>query len=215
MSESSIKENIKNNRKAISNSRFGKNGETEKKAKLSSKNFDKLMKQRGINKEDAIALKSSFDRSRPMQVRHAKKGEKFTVTHGTQNSSGIFVSKKSLGKTAEKRIDKGALPHTNSAKFETKVVLDKNQNLVYGKIAPQSKFQKLDPKQKSRSGGGTQVITDGGYKSGAIRNNDTKYPVLSNKVNLSASQKFRDSISKDNKTKSNKTSNTKTHSNGR
>ena len=46
----------------------------------------------------------------------------------------------------------------------------------------QSKFEKMDPKQQPRNGGGEQVITNGGYNSGAIRTNDTKYPVPANQA---------------------------------
>lgn len=215
MSETKVRGNISNNQSAIKSSRYGKSGETMQKAKLSSKNFDKLMKQRGLSKKDSAALKASFDRSQPMQVRHAQKGEQFTVTHGTQNASGVFVSKNSLGKTPEKRINKGALPQSNSAKYETKVTLDKNQNLVYGKIAPQPDFQKKDSKQTPRKGGGTQVITDGGYKNGAIRNNDTKFPVPAKSSLPTASQKFRDSVEKTNKTSNSTNNKSKSHSQGR
>lgn len=198
MGKSEIYNNINNTRESIKSSRYRQKGETTKNTKLSSKNFDKLMKQRGLSKEDRSSLKNSFDRSQPMQVRHGQKGEKFTVTHGTQSSSGVFVSEKSLGKTPGQRIDKGALPNCNSAKYETRVVLDKNQNLIYGKIASQPKFQKLDQKQQPRKGGGTQVITDGGYKSGAIRNSDTKYPVPTNTRNDSPAQRFRKCVEKSN-----------------
>lgn len=172
-----IKNNIAISHKATRASRIKKEGLTNKPSKLSSKNFEKLMKTRGLSKQESENLKSSMSKKTFMQVRHAKAGEKFLTTHGTENSSGIFVSKNSLGKSANERINKGALPHSNTADYETKVVLAKDQNLVYGKIAPQSKFSKMDPKQLSRSGGGEQVITDGGYKSGAITNNDSKYPI--------------------------------------
>lgn len=195
MSNETVKKNIEQTRKGIQNSRYQQSGLTFRKTELSSKNFDKLMKQRGLSKSEISSLKVSSDRSEKMQTRHAKKGEKFVLTHGEQNASGIFASKKSLGKTPEKRIDKGALPHSNSAKYETKVTLDKNQNLVYGKIAPQSKFQKMDPKQTSRNGGGTQIITDGGYKSGAVRNLDPKYPIpTKSSIPTKTSQNFKKSL---------------------
>lgn len=195
MSEAKIKKNIADSHRATQSSRYQKSGLTTRKTELSSKNFERLMSQRGLSKKDISSLKASSDRSKKMQVRHAKKGESFVVTHGTQNASGIFVSKKSLGSTPERRINKGSLPHSNSARFETKVTLDKNQNLVYGKIAPQSKFQKMDPKQTPRKGGGTQVITDGGYKSGAIRNSDAKYPIPSKGKAMTTSQSFKQSLS--------------------
>lgn len=35
----------------------------------------------------------------------------------------------------------------------------------------------MDPAQQPRNGGGEQVITDGGYPSGAVRTKDVKYPI--------------------------------------
>lgn len=172
-----VRQNIKKSQEISASSRFNKQGLTEQKAKLNSKNFDKLMQQRGLTKEQRADLKASVESGSRMEVRHAKAGEKFVTTHGVEKSSGVFVSKKSLGETSKQRIDKGSLPHSNTAEFETKIELSKDQNLIYSKIAPQSKFEKMDPNQSSRKGGGEQVITDGGYSSGAIINRDSKYPV--------------------------------------
>lgn len=172
-----IRKNIEDMRKATESSRIRKTGLTDRKVKLNSKNFDKLMKQRGLSKQARNELKKSNVQGAEMQVRHAKAGEKFVTTHGMERSSGIFVSEKSLGKTPEERIDNGSLPHSNTAEYETKVELTRNQNVVYGKIAAQSKFEKMDPKKQPRNGGGEQIITNGGYNSGAIRTSDTKYPV--------------------------------------
>ena len=172
-----IKENIKENRQAIDASRIRKTGLTDQKVKLNSKNFEKIMKQRGLSKKARTDLKNSNVQGSQLQIRHAKAGEQFVTTHGTERSSGVFVSERSLGSTPGERINKGALPHSNTAEFETKVELARDQNIVYGKIAPQSKFSKMDPKQQPRNGGGEQVITDGGYNSGAVRTKDPKYPV--------------------------------------
>lgn len=152
-------------------------GLTDKRTKLSSKNFDKLMAERGLSKDDVASLKASNQQGRSMEVRHVKAGEKFVTTHGTERSSGVFVSEKSLGDTISERIDKRAFPHSNSAEYETTVELSRDQNVVYGKIAAQSKFSKMDPAQAPRSGGAEQVITDGGYNAGAVINRDSKYPV--------------------------------------
>ena len=199
-----VERNIQKCHSASSSSRFKQTGLNHQKVKLSSKNFDKMMKQRGLSDSQIKELKASNAKGSKMQVRHAKAGEKFVTTHGTQNSSGVFVSEKSLGKTPNSRINKGALPHSNSAKYETKVELSKDQNLVYGKIAPQSKFSKMDPKQAPRKGGGQQVITDGGYKSGAITNRDTKYPVPAKNAYMKKAEEYKKqhSISKTNSSKS-------------
>ena len=176
-----IKKNIADTLAASDASRYQKSGLSDKRAKLSSKNFDKLMQQRGLSDDAIKDLKKSSVQGTSMEARHAKAGEKFVTTHGTESSSGVFVSEKSLGKTPSERIDKGALPHSNTAEYETTVELGKNQNLVYGKIAPQSKFSKMDPNQQPRNGGGEQVITDGGYRTGAVVNKDAKYPVPTEK----------------------------------
>ena len=179
MSERSeyIRKNVEKSRKATESSRIRKKGLSDHKVKLNSKNFDKLMKQRGLSKQARANLKSSNDKGTQMQVRHAKAGEQFITTHGMERSSGVFVSEKSLGKTSGERINKGALPHSNTADYETKVELTRDQNLVYGKIAPQRKFSKMDPVQRPRNGGAEQVITDGGYQSDAVRTKDPKYPI--------------------------------------
>ena len=170
-----IKKEHNKNKHTKSNIR--KEGLNYNKVKLSSKNLEKLLKNRGLSETEIDTLKKSFNLKDKLEVRHAKAGEKFMTTHGMQNCSGIFVSEKSLGKTANERIDRGALPISNSAENETIVELDKNQNIILGKIAPQKIFEKQDPKHVKRSGGETQVITDGGYLSGSIRNKDPKYPV--------------------------------------
>ena len=172
-----IRKNVEASRQATEASRIRKSGLTDRKVKLNSPNFDKLMKQRGLSKQARTELKNSNLQGAKLQVRHAKAGEQFVTTHGTERSSGVFVSERSLGSTPGERINKGALPHSNTAEFETKVELARDQNIVYGKIAPQSKFSKMDPKQQPRNGGGEQVITDGGYNSGAVRTKDPKYPI--------------------------------------
>lgn len=172
-----IRKNVESTRQATEASRIRKAGLTDRKVKMNSPNFDKLMKQRGLSKQARTDLKNSNLQGAVLQVRHAKAGEQFVTTHGTERSSGVFVSEKSLGSTPGERINKGALPHSNTAEFETKVELARDQNVVYGKIAPQSKFSKMDPKQQPRNGGGEQIITDGGYNSGAVRTKDPKYPV--------------------------------------
>ena len=172
-----IRKNIETNRHATESSRIRKTGLTDRKVKLNSKNFDKLMKQRGLSKQARTELKNSNVQRDKGQIHQKKVGKKFLTTHGTERSSGVFVSEKSLGSTPGERINKGALPHSNTAEFETKVELARDQNVVYGKIAPQRKFSKMDPKQQPRNGGEEQVITDGGYNSGAVRTKDPKYPV--------------------------------------
>ena len=105
------------------------------------------------------------------------------MTSGQKKASGVFVSQKPLGKNPAQRINKGALPPTNTAKRQQKVQLGKNQNVVYGKIAPQKQFQKADPKNLPRKGGSYQTITNGGFKTGAVKN------VTANKANYASKAK--------------------------
>lgn len=195
VSKNNNRKNVQASREASKSSRYMQNGLTDKRAKLSSKNFDKLMGERGLSKDDVASLKASNQSGSSMEVRHAKAGEKFVTTHGTERSSGVFVSEKSLGDTPSERIDKGALPHSNSAEYETTVELSRDQNIVYGKIAPQSKFSKMDPAQAPRSGGAEQVITDGGYNTGSVINRDPKYPISASSDFQKRAQAYRNSHS--------------------
>lgn len=209
-----IEKNVQASHEASKSSRYMQSGLTDKKVKLSSKNFDKLMSERGLSKDDAANLKASNQPGSSMEVRHAKAGEKFVTTHGTERSSGVFVSEKSLGSTPSERIDKGALPHSNSAEFETTVELSRDQNLVYGKIAPQTKCSKMDPAQAPRSGGAEQVITDGGYSAGAVTNRDPKYPTPASSDFQKRAQEYKNSHTTEKAADGRKSSNSKTNSNG-
>lgn len=161
-------------------------GLNHRSAKLSSKNFDKLMSYRGIEGENANALKQSFSKwsseeksakrkKQDVKVKHARAGEAFKITSTKgKKASGIFVSKRSLGRTPEERINRGSLPSVNKANVEKNVYLAKSQNTITGKIAPQNAFRKADRKRIPRDGGGTQTITDGGYRTGAVKDTTKK-----------------------------------------
>ena len=87
-----------------------------------------------------------------------------------RNIHGVFVSKKSLGNSPQERIDKGALPPSNKANQEKRVALGKDQNVISGKIAQQPSFKEQDPAHGERRGGGKQVVTAGGFSTGAVKN---------------------------------------------
>ena len=127
--EERIRGNCAENRRHIDASRFQDKGQTSRSVQVTSHNFDKMMDQRGLTPEQTKQLKESFQPG-TIEARHGKKGEAFVVTSGEKNASGIFVSKESLGKTPEERINKGALPPSNNAHYETRVVLDRNQTPV-------------------------------------------------------------------------------------
>ena len=54
-----IRNNVEESRQARESSRIQKTGLTDRKVKLNSKNFDKLMKQRGLSKQARLDLKNS------------------------------------------------------------------------------------------------------------------------------------------------------------
>lgn len=175
---------LEDNRQAIHNNREGK-GLTHKSAKLSSKNFDKLMEQRKadgkVTPEGAKDAKESFTKWNPEQknqpkdgsdevtVRHARPGEKVNVIHGKENfSSGNYVTKdKQEGLSPKDRIEKYALPKGNTAENYSPSYLGKKQNVIEGKVGSQKKFEGDD--DIKRTGGGRQIITEGGYRNGAVK----------------------------------------------
>lgn len=180
--EKYIRQNVEQFHNNTAASRYQQSGLTDQSAKLNNAGFNKLMDSRGISQEARSDLKNSFSSNNRMEVRHAHAGERFVTTHGIEKSSGVFVSKGSLGNTPADRINNGALPHTNTAEFETTVELGRDQNLIIGEIAPQSKFSMMDPEQQPRNGGAIQVVTDGGYQNGAVINRDAKYPAVVNQT---------------------------------
>lgn len=88
----------------------------------------------------------------------------------------------------------GALSHTNTAEFETTVGLGRDQNLIYGEIAPQSKFSKMDPEQLLCNGGALQIVADGGYQNGAVINRDAKFPAVVSQSEVSEGAKHNVSL---------------------
>lgn len=54
-----IAKNVQSSHEASKSSRYMQSGLSDKRAKLSSKNFDKLMAERGLSKDDAASLKVS------------------------------------------------------------------------------------------------------------------------------------------------------------
>ena len=83
-----IEKNVQASYEASKSSRYMQSGLTDKRTKLSSKNFDKLMAERGLSKDDAASLKASNQQGSSMEVRHAKSREMFVLTHGTNPWDG-------------------------------------------------------------------------------------------------------------------------------
>ena len=155
-------DSLADNRRAIDKNNEGQ-GLTWRQVKINSKNLQKLMKKRGLSQFDTTQLKKSFakwdgqnnHKGGNVTARHAKANEKYVITQTKgESASGVFVSKKSLGNSPQERIDKGALPPSNKANQEKRVALGKEQ----------------DPAHGERRGGGKQVVTAGGFSTGAVKN---------------------------------------------
>ena len=171
-------DSLADNRRAIDKNNEGQ-GLTWRQVKINSKNLQKLMKKRGLSQFDTTQLKKSFakwdgqnnHKGGNVTARHAKANEKYVITQTKgESASGVFVSKKSLGNSPQERIDKGALPPSNKANQEKRVALGKDQNVISGKIAQQPSFKEQDPAHGERRGGGKQVVTAGGFSTGAVKN---------------------------------------------
>lgn len=171
-------DSLADNRRAIDKNNEGQ-GLTWRQVKINSKNLQKLMKKRGLSQFDTMQLKKSFakwdgqnnHKGGNVTARHAKANEKYVITQTKgESASGVFVSKKSLGNSPQERIDKGALPPSNKANQEKRVALGKNQNVISGKIAQQPSFKEQDTAHGERRGGGKQVVTAGGFSTGAVKN---------------------------------------------
>lgn len=174
-----IKENIEKLKKSQSGYQAWEKGDStyqnRSEAKLSSKNFDRLMQERGLDKitEDngktvAENIKSSFDGK--MTVTHGYEGDRYTMTSGDKKASGNFLADQSARDlSADEKKEKYALPPENSAAHIRDVQLAKEQYIISGKVAPQEDFAKKAGDGISREGGATQYVTDGGYKGGAVK----------------------------------------------
>ena len=83
-------------------------------------------------------------------------------------TSGVFVTRESAGVTPTERINNLALPPNNTAMAESTVQLTRSQILLEGKGAAQPDWAVIADDGIPRSGGGWQVVTDGGKYNGAI-----------------------------------------------
>ena len=82
--------NIQVSHQASKSSRYMQSGLSDKRAKLSSKNFDKLMAERGLSKDDIVSLKASTQQGTSMEVRHAKVGGKFETNTPSERIDNVF-----------------------------------------------------------------------------------------------------------------------------
>nr|WP_240042448.1 RHS repeat-associated core domain-containing protein [Photorhabdus khanii] len=129
---------------------------------LSRNSARNLLKNRGLNKQIQHDTINSFDGQ--IYASSGRQGDIFTITEYTPGSaSQVYVTRGSAGVTSAERRAKLALPPNNSASYEGKVALTRDQILLEGKVAPQLQWG------ADKTGGGWQVVTAGGKYSGATK----------------------------------------------
>ena len=181
-------DSLADNRNAILRRNEG-NPDNQWLTKMNSHNFDKLAQARGLSPEGSKSAKESFAKWHPdsknapslrkhsVLTRHAKEGEKVRLAGNKPSEgprpSGVYVAK-GYPKKPEEIIRDYAMPSEdkekgrsgNTAKEITNAELAKPQNILVGQVAPQKQWE---TDGIPRSGGARQIVTDGGYRNGAIR----------------------------------------------
>ena len=128
---------------------------------LKNNSVRKLLNSRGLSKQQARDVVESFDGQ--IYATKGRTGEIFTAVESTPGkASYIFVTRGSAGATPADRIRNLALPPSNTANVESTVRLTRDQILLEGKVAPQLRWG------ADKTGGGWQVVTDGGKYTGAV-----------------------------------------------
>ena len=141
--------------------------EPDKYTELSESEVRKILSDRGLNDTAVQDMIDSFDGS--IYSREGNPGEVFTITEASYgDASGVFVTRGSAGATPAERINNLALPPNNTALVESQVKLTRSQILLEGKVAPQSEWALIADDGIPRTGGGWQVVTDGGKYTNAI-----------------------------------------------
>lgn len=119
-----------------------------------------MLEKRGATPSQANDTVTSFDGK--IKAIPGKKEDKFIITEtSTGSGSGRFVTRESAGSTPTERIEKLALPKSNTAEVEHNVSLGSDQVLLEGKV----KGQQGQPWAHDNAiGGGNQVVTNGDIK---------------------------------------------------
>ena len=124
--------------------------------------FRRLLENRGLPSDVISEVRQSFDGQ--VFARHGLEGDSLQITEtATGRASGIYVTRGSAGATPEIRQQMLALPPSNRAWVESPVFLKRPQILLEGVVAPQPTFG------AHATGGGWQIVTDGGFHNGALR----------------------------------------------
>ena len=185
-------DSLADNRNAIIRRNEG-NGENQRLTKLNSHNYDKLAQARGLDSESAKGTKESFAkwsteakpgaentdkslRNHSVLTRHAPDGEKMNITGNKPGNgcepSGVFVAK-GFPKSADMRQKDFALPPSNKAEAVRPVELARPQNIMVGQTGPQKRFENGED-DITKTGGGRQIVTDGGFGGRDINGDGVK-----------------------------------------
>lgn len=181
-----IRKNIAESQEAREASNYGKEGLDYNKHELSSRNFDRLMKERGIPEDTAREIKESHNRWSPYRnddlptdtfAKHADpEGEDLIIYSSLGNdASGNYLSKEIYNDNAngihDLALPAGDLDYHGNDMLHADRVKAKG-DLIGGTVAPQPNFTIDASTDKSdsieRAGGGEQYITNGGFKSGVV-----------------------------------------------
>lgn len=145
--------------------------------KFNSHNFTKLSQQRGYTKQQEQEVKTSFNRWAG-ENRNPNESQKVTAKHSPPegdkghvygNSSGRYVATEEY-KTSSEAKEKLATPPSN--KMDTRQEVRVHGDQIRGTVAPQRQWTaeaKNTGDGIERKGGGTQIYTNGGFKSGAVK----------------------------------------------
>ena len=218
--------NLEASRKAREANNEGK-GLNYDEHKFTSKNFDKLMEQRGVSKEDAQQAKTSFNKwagdprnpnlskdeitkdpkiSQEVTAKHSRpEGEVGYVysTKGTEGASGKYVATEKIDKIDEAK-SRYATPVYNQMTEREEVRVHGDQ--IRGAAAPQPGWTKEAQKggdNVERKGGGTQIYTNGGKDNGAVKAQEgTKFDMKASNYGKSQVDEFGVDMSKANTSKS-------------
>lgn len=187
--ERRIRENVAESQRAREASNYGEKGLDYNKHDLSSKNFDRLMEERGIPEDEARGLKESHNRWSPHRnddlptdtfAKHADPGGEDLIAYSSSEStndkaSGKYLTKEIYTDNAN-AIHDLATPAGNSD-YHGNDMLHADRvkaygNLIGGTVAPQPDFTTDAMVNGSdsieRAGGGEQYVTNGGFKSKAV-----------------------------------------------
>ncbi|OAJ93537.1 two-partner secretion domain-containing protein [Vibrio bivalvicida] len=127
---------------------------------ITNNNARQLLEKRGATPAQANDTVTSFDGQ--IKAIAGKEGDQFVITETTTGSgSGRFVTRESAGSTPTERIEKLALPKSNTAEVEHNVSLGSDQVLLEGKVKGQ---QDQSWAHDNAIGGGNQVVTNGDVK---------------------------------------------------